>query len=145
MRCMVQQIRNAKNFVYMENQYFLGSAYEWVEDQSTVCHNLIPIEITYRIVENINAGETFRAYILIPMFPEGDPASAPTQEILFWQYRTMQSMYRTIANAIQANGAGTHPTDYLAFFCLGKRESPDEVPIDELGEPDAGTQPETIR
>ena len=25
MRCMVHQIRNAKNFIYMENQYFLGS------------------------------------------------------------------------------------------------------------------------
>ena len=29
MRCLVQQIRNAKNFVYMENQYFLGSAFAW--------------------------------------------------------------------------------------------------------------------
>ena len=86
----------------------------------------------------------FTAYILIPMFPEGDPASAPVAEILFWQFRTLQAMYQTIVKAIQANDAGRLPTDYLKFFCLGKRESPDEVPVDELGEP-AGGQPETAR
>ena len=81
---MIQQIRIAKNFLYMENQYFLGSAFEWLDDRSTVCHNLIPIEIAYRIVEKINAGEMFTAYIVIPMWPEGPPASAAIQEILFW-------------------------------------------------------------
>ena len=145
MRCMVQQIRNAKNFIYMENQYFLGSAFDWIEDKSTVCHNLIPVEIAYRIVDKINAGETFTAYITIPMFPEGDPSSGPSQEILFWQYRTMQSMYHTIVKAIQANDSGTQPTDYLKFFCLGKREAPEEVPVDELDEPMEGTMPQTVR
>ena len=144
MRCMIQQIRNAKNFLYMENQYFLGSTFEWIEDKSTVCHHLIPIEITERIVDKINAGEMFTAYILIPMFPEGDPASAPVAEILFWQFRTMQAMYQNIVKALQANDTGKLPTDYLKFFCLGKRESPDEVPVDELSEPSGG-QPEKIR
>ena len=142
---MIQQIRNAKNFLYMENQYFLGSAFEWLEDRSTVCHNLIPIEIASRIVEKINAGEVLTAYIVIPMFPEGPPESAATQEILFWQYRTMQSMYQSIVKAIQANDAGRPPTDYLKFFCLGKREAPEECPVDELSEPSEGTLPATIR
>ena len=145
MRTMVQQIRNAKNFLYMENQYFLGSAFEWIDDSSTVCHNLIPNEIAYRIVEKINAGEMFTAYITIPMFPEGDPTSAASQEILFWQYRTIQSMYEKIVKAIQQNDPGKHPTEYLKFFCLGKRESPEEVPVDELSEPVEGTMPATIR
>ena len=129
----------------MENQYFLGSAFEWIEDNSTVCHNLVPNEIAYRIVEKINAGEMFTAYICIPMFPEGDPSSAASQEILFWQYRTIQSMYEKVVKAIQQNDPGKHPTEYLKFFCLGKRESPEEVPVDELGEPIEGTMPATIR
>ena len=29
MKCMVTQIRNSKHFIYMENQYFLGSAFAW--------------------------------------------------------------------------------------------------------------------
>ena len=79
------------------------------------------------------------------MFPEGNPASMAMQEILYWQFCTMKTMYRGIAKAIQAEGTGAHPTDYLAFFCLGKRESPDEVPVDELAEPTPGTSSETIR
>jgi len=32
-RCMIQRIRTAHKFIYMENQYFLGSAYAWYGDQ----------------------------------------------------------------------------------------------------------------
>jgi len=148
MRCMVHQIvhqiRQAKNFIYMENQYFLGSAYAWSDDSSTLTHHIVPQEITQRIKDKIALGEMFRAYICIPMWPEGDPASAPIQEILRWQYRTMQSMYKEIASAIEESGAGTHPTDYLMFFCLGKRESPDEVPED-LEAPAEGSLVEAVR
>ena len=34
------------------------------------------------------------AYVNIPMWPEGDPCSAPMQAILFWQKKTMEMMYR---------------------------------------------------
>ena len=29
MKCMVRQIRHSQRFIYMENQYFLGSAFAW--------------------------------------------------------------------------------------------------------------------
>ena len=145
MRCMVQQIRNAKNFIYLENQYFLGSAYSWDENCDTLAHHIIPLEIALRITEKISAGEDFKVYILIPMFPEGDPTSMASQEILYWQFKTIQSMYRRIANAIQENGGDQNPTDYLRFFCLGKQEGPEDVPVDELVEPDEGTQPAKVR
>ena len=29
MKCMVRQIRHSQKFIYMENQYFLGSAFSW--------------------------------------------------------------------------------------------------------------------
>ena len=136
--CMIRQIRKAKNYIYMENQYFLGSAYSWLGDRETLSHHLIPKELTEKIIEKIACGEPFKVYIVIPMFPEGDPSSAPIQEILFWQFRTMQTMYKRIAQAIAKHEAGTHPKDYLSFFCLGKRESLDEENqsfLDELDEP----------
>ncbi len=40
LRCMTQRIRTARNFIYMENQYFLGSAYAWYEDQVIVIISL---------------------------------------------------------------------------------------------------------
>ena len=78
-------------------------------------------------------------------FPEGDPASAAIQEILFWQFRTMETMYTRIGQAIKANDAGTHPTDYLSFYCMAKRESLDEVPLDDLTDPEPGSVAETLR
>jgi len=56
------------------------------------------------------------------MYPEGNPTSAPVQEILHWQYHTISMMYRKIAKAIYKNRSKALPTDYLSFFCLGKRE-----------------------
>ena len=39
----------------------------------------MPAEIAEKIVEKILAGEEFRAYIVIPLHPEGDPATMPLQ------------------------------------------------------------------
>ncbi|MCL4130097.1 UNVERIFIED_CONTAM: hypothetical protein GTU68_054362 [Idotea baltica] len=129
-RAYIHQIRRADRFIYIENQYFLGSAYAWESERDTKAYHLIPQEITQRIIEKLNAGEDFKVFIVIPMFPEGDPASKPVQEILHWQHRTMEMMYKGISEAIEANGLETHPTDYLSFYCLGKREAPEDVPDD---------------
>ncbi len=144
MNLMVQKIRHAKNFIYMENQYFLGSAFCWSKDIDTLSMHLIPTELACRVVEKIRAEEDFKIYVVIPMFPEGDPSSAAIQEILYWQYRTMEAMYRRIAEAINEAGNGRHPTDYLSFYCLGKRESPDEMP-EGFADPDPGSLAETVR
>ena len=92
------------------------------------------------------------------MFPEGDPESTSVQEILYWQYRTMESMYRRIGQAIkefQMPPASTssvgqtkqyHPTDYLSFYCLGKREFPiDFSSSSGFEEPKSGSKPAIIR
>jgi phospholipase D1/2 len=77
----VKMIRNANNFIYIENQYFMGSAYAWKNENDTNCHHIIPAEIAQKVVDKIHSGQRFCAYILIPMFPEGDPTSAPIQVI----------------------------------------------------------------
>ena len=79
------------------------------------------------------------------MYPEGNPADGAIQEILFWQFRTMEIMYQLIAKAIKAKGAGTKPTDYLTFYCLAKRESTEDVPDDLDEAPEEGSIAETLR
>ena len=67
----VQAIRNAKRFIYIENQYFMGSSKHWINDRDTGCVNLIPFEIATRIAKSIR--EDFYpivAYILLPLYPE---------------------------------------------------------------------------
>jgi len=118
-------IRNAEDSIYIENQYFMGSAYAWLSENDTNCRHTIPAELVQKIVDKIHLGQRFVAYIVIPMFPEGDPTSAPIQEILYWQYKTMEMMYARVGQALQAVGDSTsHPTDYLLFLCPGKRENP---------------------
>ncbi|KAK7252644.1 hypothetical protein RIF29_36735 [Crotalaria pallida] len=123
----VKAIRAAQKFIYIENQYFVGSSYGWDAYKDLGANNLIPMEIALKIVNKIKHHERFSVYIVIPMWPEGVPTSVSTQRILFWQFQTMQMMYGTIYKALQEAGLDNkyEPQDYLNFFCLGNREIPD--------------------
>ncbi|KAL5729610.1 phospholipase D [Ranunculus cassubicifolius] len=135
----INAIRRAKNFIYIENQYFLGSSYAWKPDgikpEDIGCLHLIPKELSLKIVSKIEAGERFAVYVVVPMWPEGIPESGSVQAILDWQKRTMEMMYTDIIQALEAKGIEANPREYLTFFCLGNREmkkdgeyTPTEVP-----------------
>ncbi|CAA0805787.1 Phospholipase D delta [Striga hermonthica] len=126
----IHAIRCAQHFIYIENQYFLGSSFAWPSYENAGADNLIPMELALKIASKIRAKERFTVYIVIPMWPEGVPDSASVQEILFWQWQTMQMMYDIIAKEIKsAELKNAHPTDYLNFYCLGNRE---ECPEEEV-------------
>ncbi|KAI3454202.1 hypothetical protein Pfo_010865 [Paulownia fortunei] len=124
----IHAIRRAKNFIYIENQYFIGSSFDWkktrditVEDINAL--HLIPKELSLKIVSKIQSGERFTVYIVIPMWPEGIPESVSVQAILDWQRRTMEVMYTDLSNALRAKGlSDVDLREYLTFFCLGNRE-----------------------
>ncbi|KAL3020677.1 hypothetical protein AAZX31_05G157000 [Glycine max] len=121
----VRAIRSAEHFVYIENQYFLGSSYHWPSYKNNAgANHLVPMELALKIAGKIGANERFCVYIVIPMWPEGVPTSAAVQEILFWQGQTMSMMYKIVADALEKAGLSYqyHPQDYLNFYCLGKRE-----------------------
>ncbi|KAJ4881529.1 Phospholipase D delta [Raphanus sativus] len=125
----IQAIRSSQHFIYIENQYFIGSSFVWPNYKEAGADNLIPIELALKIASKIRARERFAVYIVIPMWPEGDPSSAPVQEILYWQGQTMQMMYEIIAREIKhMNLENVNPQDYLNFYCLGNRE---ELPSDK--------------
>ncbi|KAF7135150.1 hypothetical protein RHSIM_Rhsim08G0214000 [Rhododendron simsii] len=136
----IHAIRRAKNFIYIENQYFLGSSFGWysndikVEDVGAL--HLIPKELSLKIVSKIEAGERFTVYVVVPMWPEGIPESGSVQAILDWQRRTMEMMYKDIILALRAKGIDEDPRDYLTFFCLGNRE------VKRGGEYEPGEKPE---
>ncbi|XP_043715758.1 phospholipase D alpha 1-like [Telopea speciosissima] len=123
----INAIRRAKHFIYIENQYFLGSSFSWKPDHDIKVEDigalhLIPKEISLKIVSKIEAGERFVAYIVVPMWPEGIPESESVQPLLDWQRRTMEMMYTDITQALHAKGLEADPREYLTFFCLGNRE-----------------------
>ncbi|XWS16444.1 hypothetical protein CRYUN_Cryun34aG0088000 [Craigia yunnanensis] len=122
----INAIRRAKNYIYIENQYFLGSSFGWspndIKPEDINALHLIPKELSLKIVSKIEAGERFTVYVVIPMWPEGIPESASVQAILDWQKRTMDMMYGDIIQALRAKGIEEDPLNYLTFFCLGNRE-----------------------
>ncbi|CAL4991348.1 unnamed protein product [Urochloa decumbens] len=128
----IHAIRRAKRFIYIENQYFLGSSFGWKPDDVTPGNinalQLIPRELSLKIVSKIEAGEPFMVYVVVPMWPEGNPSSWTVQAILHWLRKTMEMMYGDIAAALKAKGVDADPKDYLSFFCLGNRETKLEVP-----------------
>lgn len=140
-RAYVHHIRRAKAFIYIENQYFLGSSRMWKKPESNASH-LIPLEITNKICQMIREGKRFAVYVVLPMHPEGDPASAAVQEILYWQKSTMEMMYVKIVETLRKHGSRLPPTDYLNFFCLGKREA--ELP-EGLPDPKPKSQEAILR
>eukprot|EP00246_Nothoceros_aenigmaticus_P012217 TRINITY_DN367_c0_g1_i2.p1 TRINITY_DN367_c0_g1~~TRINITY_DN367_c0_g1_i2.p1 ORF type:complete len:517 (+),score=110.53 TRINITY_DN367_c0_g1_i2:1151-2701(+) len=120
----IHAIRRAKHYIYIENQYFLGSCFSWPCDQGAGAEHLIPVELTQKIVSKIEAGERFTVYVVVPMWPEGIPESASVQAILDWMKKTMEMMYTSIAQALSSKGIeDENPRDYLTFFCLGNRET----------------------
>ncbi|KAF7848678.1 hypothetical protein BT93_L1749 [Corymbia citriodora subsp. variegata] len=122
----IHAIRRAKSFIYIENQYFLGSSFDWSADgikpEDINALHLIPKELSLKIVTKIEAGERFSVYVVVPMWPEGIPESGSVQAILDWQKRTMEMMYKDIIQALEAKGIVEDPRHYLTFFCLGNRE-----------------------
>ncbi|GMI68946.1 ARABIDOPSIS THALIANA PHOSPHOLIPASE D DELTA, phospholipase D delta [Hibiscus trionum] len=119
----IQAIRSAQHYIYIENQYFLGSSYAWPSYKNAGADNLIPMELALKVTSKIRAGERFAVYIIIPLWPEGDPNTATVQEILFWQSQTMQMMYDVVAQELKSMQIkDAHPRDYLNFYCLGNRE-----------------------
>ncbi|XP_043716588.1 phospholipase D beta 1-like isoform X2 [Telopea speciosissima] len=142
----VKAIRSAQHFIYIENQYFVGSSYNWSQHKDIGANNLIPMEIALKIANKIRANERFTAYIVIPMWPEGVPTGTATQRILFWQNKTMQMMYETIYKALEeVELENTYtPEDYLNFFCLGNREALDGNYIPDVQNPTAANTPQAF-
>nr|GLL35199.1 phospholipase D alpha 1-like [Ipomoea trifida] len=140
----INAIRRAKNFIYIENQYFLGSCFGWASDDINTAEigalHLIPKELSLKIAKKIEAGERFAVYVLVPMWPEGIPESSSVQAILDWQRRTIQMMYKDVIEAMRAKGIEEDPRNYLTFFCVGNREvkKSGEYEPSESPEPDSG-------
>ncbi|MPC26328.1 Phospholipase D beta 1 [Portunus trituberculatus] len=56
-RAYVRLIRKAENFIYIESQYFVGSDMAWSQEQNVGARNLLPLEITQRVVRLIGGGD----------------------------------------------------------------------------------------
>ncbi|CAI6231777.1 unnamed protein product [Periconia digitata] len=111
-------IRNAKHYVYIENQFFITAT---GEDQYPI-HNQIGRAIVDAVLKAASEGRKFRVIILIPAIPgfAGDlrqEAAAGTRAIMDYQFKSICRGENSIFGQIEKQGV--NPQDYI--FCFNLR------------------------
>ncbi len=106
----VQAIGLAEHFVYIENQYFIGAGERWGQKK---IRNGVPESLVERIKQRRSDNAPFHVYIVMPMYPEGDPVSGPIAAIRWLEWRTMEWMIQQL---------GSNWTDNLSFYFLANWE-----------------------
>ncbi|KAK3112262.1 hypothetical protein LTR53_011642 [Teratosphaeriaceae sp. CCFEE 6253] len=112
-----QVIREAKHFVYIENQFFITAT---GEDQAPI-HNQIGAAIVDACVAADREGRKFRVIVMIPSIPGfagdlRDDAAIGTRAIMDYQYKSINRGDNSIYGRIKA--AGADPTKYIFIFNL---------------------------
>jgi phospholipase D1/2 len=93
-----QAIDQADRFIYIENQYLIGSGPLWGRKN---IRNDLPERIVRRILAK--KGQPFHVYVVTPMFPEGDPVGSGGVEVRNYEWRTIQYMVSTLSGALGAD------------------------------------------
>ena len=117
LRAYRQAIGQAEKFIYIETQYFIGGGKRWGVDS---IQNDLPLRIVERIIERRKVGAPFHAYVVIPMYPEGDPVSWAIQEQRWLEWRAMEWMikqlgddwYKNLSFYFPANWTTVPPTQW---------------------------------
>ncbi|KAJ1766493.1 hypothetical protein IW140_001438 [Coemansia sp. RSA 1813] len=113
-----EMIRNAKHFIYIENQFFVSNARE---DPNYTIKNRIAEALVDRVKRAHKRGERFRVFIIIPLMPafEGDVnamGAATLKLVMHWQYQSICRGDHSIASQLDKEGIDMH--DYIRFFGL---------------------------
>ena len=110
-------IRNAKHYVYIENQFFITAT----GDKQAPIHNIIGRAIVDACVAAGKEGRKFRVIIVIPAIPGfagdlRDDAAMGTRAIMDYQYKSIHRGEHSICEQIKAQGVD--PTNHVFVFNL---------------------------
>ena len=110
-------IRNAKHYVYIENQFFITAT----GDQQSPIHNTIGRAIVDAVVAAGKAGRKFRVIVVIPAIPgfAGDlreDAATGTRAIMDYQYKSICRGEHSIFEQVRKQGVD--PAEHIFFFNL---------------------------
>lgn len=103
-------IRNAENFIYIENQFFVTTC---DPDKDLDVKNRIGRELVDRIVKAHKAQKNFRVYIVLPLLPGFDSFNA-IQAVQYYNLRSIKLGDYSIYNSLKKEGIND-PTEYITF------------------------------
>lgn len=109
----VESIRQAKHFIYIENQFFISNT------AGADVQNNVVSAIIERIVEAFQKRQIFRVIIIIPIHPNGDFCNALKAKcVMHYEYATinrgMSSMFAQLTKLCPS----IRISDYIGFFSL---------------------------
>ncbi|KAF3186822.1 hypothetical protein TWF225_004449 [Orbilia oligospora] len=110
-------IRNAKHYVYIENQFFITAT---GEKQKPII-NTIGAAIVDAITTAHSENRKFRVIVIIPLVPGfagdlRDKGANGTRAIMDYQYKSMFRGEHSICGILK--GKGIDPVKYISFFSL---------------------------
>ncbi|KAF7194343.1 Phospholipase D [Pseudocercospora fuligena] len=122
-----QVIREAKHYVYIENQFFITAT---GPNQAPI-HNQIGGAIADAIISAAKENRKFRVIIVIPAIPGfagdlRDNAAAGTRAIMDYQYKSICRGDESIFGKVKA--AGIDPTQYMYCFNLRSYDRLNKTP-----------------
>ena len=112
----IRAISGAQRFVYIESQYFIGAGI-WVKS----INNLVPKTIVNRVLQMIEKKKPFHVYIVIPMFPEGDPNDDALRIVREYEASSVEYIATNIQAACDAQAKKDSSfkngwKDYVSFY-----------------------------
>lgn len=120
-QAMIDAIRLADRFIYIEQQYFISSSQSW-NKPSKVCTNIVALEIVSAICRAIDKKKPFHVYLIIPLHPDGIPESFTTTGVLYYQAQTISVIVREVNKHLQTNNNNGTIADYISVMTLVNQE-----------------------
>ncbi|XP_064083697.1 phospholipase D1-like isoform X4 [Macrobrachium nipponense] len=126
-------IRQAKHYIYIENQFFITCANM---GEAKEVNNSIAQEIVERIVQAHCNNEVFRVYILLPLLPAfegmiGKSSGVAMQYIVYWNYVSICRGKTSLLQCLKDQGV-TDWRKYVSFCSLRNHEELHGRPVSEL-------------
>lgn len=117
---MLHYIREAKHFIFIENQFFISRS---SDSQMTPVKNRIATAIMERILRAHETGSTFRVIIFLPLLPAFESPvhraeASSVRMIMQGQYSAISKGPHSILGQLKARGIPAER--YISFFSLRK-------------------------
>ncbi|CAL4151231.1 unnamed protein product, partial [Meganyctiphanes norvegica] len=130
----MDNIRRAKHYIYIENQFFISCADPNGEER--FLNNRIAHEIVERIFQAHSNKEVFRVYVLLPLLPAfegniGTSTGIAMQYILYWNYITISRGKECLIEQLKAKGI-TEWQNYISFCSLRGWDTLEDTIVSEL-------------
>jgi len=127
-------IENSKNYIYIENQFFISRSFE-DNGKSYLVENKIALYIRNRILKAIKNKEKFRVYIFIPLLPgfAGEPEESGTlQIILKYTYQGISRNHGLSIIEKLREAIGDQWQNFIGFYSLRNHGSVNGIPKTEI-------------